>query len=181
MNMVKRNIKGFTIIGKAFKGFTLIELLVAMSILAILSTIAFGSFRTAQMRSRDAQRKSDLKQISNALEMYFSDKKTYPGSSSGQILGCPTPTICAWGDGELSDGITSYFKKLPEDSSGFAYYYHTLNNDKSYQIFAHLENSEDKNCIDGDCTISTTPGGVNCGGNCNFAVFSSDVTATDDN
>jgi len=172
MNIVKKN--NF--------GFSLIELLVAITIIAILSTIALGSFRSTQMRSRDGQRKSDLKQISNSLEMFFNDKKTYPGSLNGNILGCPssTATACVWGEGEFGDGTTSYFKKLPSDPGGYDYYYHSLNNNKSYQIFAHLENTEDKNCIDDDCSINTTPAGLNCGGNCNFAVFSSDVTATED-
>ena len=178
--LISKACKGFTLISKACQGFTLIELLVAMSILAILSTIAMASFRSTQMRGRDVQRKSDLKQISNALEMYYNDKKMYPGSNvAGQILGCPSAPVaaaCVWGaegtTSEFKDANTTYFKKLPKDPSAFNYFYHTLNSNKSYQIYAYLENTEDKNLIPGITIL--------CGDeNCNFAVFSSDVTATD--
>ena len=48
-------------------GFTLIELLVVIAILGVLAAVGLATFNTSQMRGRDAQRKSDLKQISNAL------------------------------------------------------------------------------------------------------------------
>lgn len=190
MNMMKGNVISTSPSKRAvFGGFTLIELLVAMAILAILSTIAFGSFRSTQMRSRDAQRKSDLKQISNALEMFYNDKNRYPAAMNGNIVGCSynttTPansTSCTWGESEFQDEATSYFKVLPTDPSGFSYYYHTLNSNRSYQLFAHLENTEDRNCILGDCTQPNTPTGLNCGGLglCNFAIHSSDVAAVED-
>ncbi|KKR41619.1 MAG: Type II secretory pathway pseudopilin PulG-like protein, partial [Candidatus Woesebacteria bacterium GW2011_GWB1_40_12] len=54
-------------------GFTLVELLVVIAILGILATIGLVTFSSSQMRGRDAQRKSDLKQISSALEIYYND------------------------------------------------------------------------------------------------------------
>ena len=53
------------------KGFTLIELLVVISIIVILITIGMTSLATAQKKGRDAKRKSDLREIKNALEQYF--------------------------------------------------------------------------------------------------------------
>ena len=55
------------------KGFTLVELLIVMAIISILATLIVGGFRSSQMRGRDGARKSDLKQISNALELFYSD------------------------------------------------------------------------------------------------------------
>jgi len=63
---------------KINKGFTLVELLVVMAILGVLVTLIGTAFRTAQARGRDVQRKSDLKQIANALELFFNDYGFYP-------------------------------------------------------------------------------------------------------
>lgn len=52
------------------KGFTLIELLVVMSIISALTALTIVSFLPAQKQARDTQRKSDLKQYQNSLELF---------------------------------------------------------------------------------------------------------------
>ena len=137
------------------KGFTLIELLIAMAILGILATVGLGSFRTAQMRGRDAERKSDLKQISNALELYYSDYRQYPSSFSFS--------------GEFTDSKTSYLKVVPNDPGGGTYVYNVSSKGDKYQLFARLENTEDKNI--------NTAITVNCGTvTCNFSITSANTT-----
>lgn len=141
------------------KGFTLVELLVVMSIIGILASLAVGSFRTAQMRGRDAQRKSDLKQVSNALELYYADYGEYPAVN--QIV---------WGN-EFSDSKgTVYFKVLPSDPSNSRSYTYTLvaGSNQKYQLFATLENPEDQDCIDGNCLQDP-----------NFAVTSANTSANE--
>ncbi len=143
------------------KGFTLIELLVVMSIIGVLAALAVGSFRNAQVRGRDAQRKSDLKQIAHSLELFYADYGRYPDSVSGQIAGCPydpsqsTGTACAWGAGQFSDGKTVYFKTMPTDpvANNDSYEYRIVPNssNQKFQLFAKLENPEDQDCIDGNC------------------------------
>src|SRR3972149_126604 len=102
-------------------GFTLIELLIVMAILSSLVGLVAGGFRSSQMRGRDAQRKSDLKQIANALELLSSDHNKYPDDAAGLLKACPfdaagiTSTNCLWGSGSMSDGKTSYLKEMPED------------------------------------------------------------------
>ncbi len=161
------------------KGFTLVELLVVMAILGVLVTLIAGGFRTAQMRGRDAKRKSDLKEIANSLELYLSDHGEYPPSSGGQVAGCPATTgSCAWGSGEFTDGETVYFKTMPEDpSSNLNYYYRAFSNDQKFQIYAHLENPKDKNCLQEDCETAIIS--YSCGLNCNFAVTSANTTPTE--
>lgn len=165
-------------------GFTLVELLVVMSILGVLVTLVSGGFRTAQIRGRDAQRKSDLKQIANALELFYSDYKTYPSEVSGKIQACPydptshTGSNCEWGVSEFTDGKSVYFKVLPKDpASDFEYIYRVVpgSNNQKFQLFARLENSQDKDCLNGNCN---NPGiSILCGAKfCNFSITSSNTT-----
>jgi prepilin-type N-terminal cleavage/methylation domain-containing protein len=62
-------------------GFTLIELLIVISIIGMISALLMVNVIGAQQRSRDAQRKSGLKQIQAALEQYKNDNGHYPCSS----------------------------------------------------------------------------------------------------
>lgn len=164
------------------KGFTLVELLIVMAILSSLVALVAGGFRSSQIRGRDTQRKSDLKQIANALEFLFSDYGKYPDEAAGVIKACPfdpsgaTSIDCAWGSGSLTDGKTVYLKKMPNDPApGISYVYRVVpaSNNQKYQIFAHLENTEDKDCIGLNCQDPTS---YSCGTKiCNFAVTSSNT------
>ncbi|MDD3284260.1 MAG: prepilin-type N-terminal cleavage/methylation domain-containing protein [Patescibacteria group bacterium] len=60
------------------QGFTLIELLVVITIIGLLSTLAIFALNSARMKARDAKRMSDLKIVSQALEMYHIDNNGYP-------------------------------------------------------------------------------------------------------
>lgn len=71
------------------KGFTLIELLIAMSIVGILASLALANYSTTQARSRDIQRKTDLKVVREALENYKVDKGSYPNKTQA---GAPLST-----------------------------------------------------------------------------------------
>jgi prepilin-type N-terminal cleavage/methylation domain-containing protein len=60
------------------KGFTLIELLVVVAIISLLSSIVMASLNNARSKARDVKRKSDLKQIQIALELYYDKYGSYP-------------------------------------------------------------------------------------------------------
>jgi type II secretion system protein G len=163
------------------KGFTLVELLVVMAILGILVAIVAGNFRSAQLRGRDAQRKSDLKQVAEALELFYADYGKYPAESSTKIASCAynpatqTGSACDWGLEEMTDGKTIYFKTQPPDPSDDAYYRYRIvpgSSDQKFQLFARLENTQDQDLI----TTAYSCGSV---GNCNFAVTSANTNATE--
>ena len=168
-------------------GFTLVELLVVMASLGVLVTLIAGGFRTAQMRGRDAQRKSDIKEVANSLEVFLSDHRRYPSDTpSGQIQACPYDSVlgsgnCVWGSSELTDGNTVYFKVLPQDPvSSQAYIYRIVpgSNNQKFQLFARLENPKDPNCLGGDCANPTVA--YSCGTKtCNFAITSSNTEPTE--
>jgi len=169
---------------KISNGFTLVELLVVMSILGVLATLMTGGFSTAQMRGRDAQRKVDLKEIANSLELYYADYGKYPTEGSTLIVGCPynpitsTGTVCVWGAGEFTDGKTIYFKTLPKDPAKTQNYIYRVPDagNQKFQLFARFENTKDQNCLGGDCLAS--PVSYSCGsGTCNFAVTSANTDA----
>jgi len=51
------------------KGFTLIELLVVIAIIGLLSSLSVVSLNSTRGKARDAQRISDIKQLSTLIEM----------------------------------------------------------------------------------------------------------------
>src|SRR3989304_317315 len=69
-------------------GFTLIELVVVMAIVATLTAMATFNFNQARIRARDVQRKSELRQIQNALELFKNDQypQRYPNTSEGLVI-----------------------------------------------------------------------------------------------
>lgn len=57
------------------KGFTLLELLIVMAVLAILASILLVVVKPQQIfaKARDTQRKSDLRNLSTAIEVYLTE------------------------------------------------------------------------------------------------------------
>lgn len=170
------------------QGFTLVELLIVMTILAVLVSVGLVSFRSSQFRSRDAQRKSDLKQIASSLELFYSDYGKYPDGTTGSVDACPynsgagTGTTCAWGTSEFTDAKSIYFKVLPKDpNTGYSYYYRVVDSpsNQKYQLFAAMENSEDRDCLGGDCASPTVNYACGTGVACNFSITSTNTKPTE--
>src|SRR5260221_13661164 len=142
--MTKKNIvKSYVLPLTSQRGFTLIELLIVVAIIGILSTLLMTNFIGIRQRARDAQRKSDIRQVQSALELYRADTGSYPapgGTNTLNSTACPTASSFA-GSG------TTYMQQIPCDPLGAtyyhtgSYYYATGNNGATYTLAACLENS----------------------------------------
>lgn len=127
------------------KGFTLIELLVVIAIIALLSTLSVVALNSARVKSRDARRLSDIKQIRTALEMYFDQNDKYPETDDGAIIigGAAADFDCLSSNGLGVKPCTStvYLETIPGDPRGGAnpYYYDGGPVGATYQLGYHLE------------------------------------------
>ena len=64
-------------------GFTLIELLIVIAVIGILVSIATFAYTTAQKKTRDSRRQSDLKALQSGFEQYYADTTSlYPVACS---------------------------------------------------------------------------------------------------
>jgi len=125
--------------------FTLIELLIVITILGVLMTLGYNTFQGSQQKARDAERKSDLKQIQKALELYQQDKPTpqYPQTSPGlSALVSPIPYM----NEEPGDPLPATWN-WPD-------YSYTRDSQLEYTLYACLENENDPQADAVDaCTV----------------------------
>lgn len=125
------------------KAFTLIELLVVIAIIGSLSALLLPNFMGARERARDSQRKSDLKQIQKAFELYKQDQS--PPSFPATL---PTTGAC-WSSGAGCSG-NIYMNKFPAPPSNDEEYYYDVNNSTlTYTLCACLENVADPDGLTG--------------------------------
>ncbi len=95
---------------KKNNAFTLIEVLVVIAILAGLVAILYPNFLDVRQKTRDTQRKNDLKQIQKALELY-KEMKTPPSYPDA------LPNPCA-AFVDPNDGTKTLMAKMPGDPQG---------------------------------------------------------------
>ena len=159
-------VKGFALIKtplrvsfvKANRGFTLIELLIVMAIIGVLATFVMLNIGNAQVKARDAERKSDLKQYQAALTEFAGENNGfYPSRSTTDVS---LVTLCVT---TLTNVST-----CPEDpQTDGAYRYisngtHGLPSATHYSIWTTLEVTEDmwqicSNGNAGDATVRPSP------------------------
>jgi type II secretory pathway pseudopilin PulG len=163
---------------------------IILSVILILTTL---NLRISLRKSRDAQRRSDIGAMSDALDKYQKDFGFFPPSTpDGKILACKGENFgnfpddipegekrnyffktlrgCNWGEDGLrdvnDDTFEPYLKTIPNDPSvGMGYSYLYLSDINRYQLYAYLEG--------GSGEIGFRDGIVardlNCGSNiCNF-------------
>ncbi|MGE5041354.1 MAG: type II secretion system protein [Candidatus Levyibacteriota bacterium] len=142
------------------KGFTLIELLTVIGIIAVLTGLFTVSYLAVRQRGRDAQRKSSVKQIQSALELFRADNDIYPDTTSFQNIGCNNPfsydkSSSTFNPSPTTSSTITYMNTIPCDpTTGSAYYYFSAT-PTTYVIVSCLENTSDKDGRDG--TSASTP------------------------
>lgn len=156
---------------RSSSGFTLMELLLAIAIIGILAAGGLAAYTGSFNKTRDARRKADLNQLSKALEGYHLDFGVYPGSCNGQVYGCDG-AACTWG-GPFTNASKVYMPALPDDPAQAQNFVYAVSDDqKSFQLYARLENLEDPQVETGGYGFTCTTDALDC----NYGISSSDIT-----
>lgn len=130
-------------------------------ILFVISLISFFNFKTSLRRSRDAERKADIRTISDGLAAYQKDFGFFPLSQDGKIVACKGSDTrvdekgrilglipCEWGKDPLKDVLDenypAYIETLPDDpyyDRGYTFTY--FSNASRFQVYASLEGEDE--------------------------------------
>lgn len=158
--------------------------------IGILAIVGVGSYQSSLSRSRDAKRKGDLKNVAQAVEIYWSDYEVYPNSDVGRISPCTLSGTCIpleWGGSpsftDPNKPATLYMKTVPIDpTSNQNYVYQVSSDKKAFKIWSKLEISTDKDALANDSKCTGYTGAPSCGtsGTCNFARTSTNVSMCSD-
>jgi general secretion pathway protein G len=126
------------------KGFTLVEILVAVSIVALLMTLALVASEGARKSSRDGRRKADLEEIRAALEMCYADNGVYPGTIYDNIT-CNAVDYLVGTPKDPADGTLNYD-------------YNRGGGATTYTLCTHLETGDDTSPSLPDCSADCGSG-----------------------
>jgi len=150
------------------KGFTLIELLVVIAIIGVLSSVVLQNLNVARAKARDAQRKTELRQLVSGLEQFYLDNGYYP-PHYGQIGTSCDGVICSVCTGWCRDGnpsmdpdrdswnafvleMSTYMKSLPEGPPptywlGYIYTTSVRTNQNPAQFTDFMETEPQRYCL----------------------------------
>lgn len=123
--------------------FTLVELIIVIWILAILSTIAFLSFKNYTKNTRDGNRLTTLKNIETWLQLYAIKTGTYPAPEDVITLTASGAPILLQGTLWDTPSQDINIHPLPKDPLDHTSYIYTTNTKKTkYQLLWYFETGD---------------------------------------
>jgi prepilin-type N-terminal cleavage/methylation domain-containing protein len=123
----------------AKKGFTMIEVLVVLAIIGILTAILVANYTEARKNSRDKLRKSDLKSLQLAIELYKAQNGSYPPAGCGRGVWSWTGSSASFGScTEYISGLAPQFiPALPQDRGTTGHGYIYMTDGTSYKVLSY--------------------------------------------
>ena len=151
---------------KNFSSFTLVEMLVVVAVVGILASALLVSLGGSRAKARDARRISDLREVQNALELYYDREEKYPKISN-------PGSESSWEELKTAlknAGITSSIPDDPINEGEYFYVYANCgtNNNQEYILRARLEKYSfvlSSDLDNGDTYCSSNSPSLDCGAN----------------
>jgi type II secretory pathway pseudopilin PulG len=144
---------------KALPAFTLIELVVVVAIVGFIVSIILAGLTSAQLDARDKRRIADVRQLENALQLYYTRYNTYPTEVSGANGNVSTNTI-------FQTVMAPFLSGFPSDPTGpgnatYYYYYDGKHNcgGKEYAVIFARQMDKAAN-VNYDIFLNTTCEGI---------------------
>jgi len=129
-------------------GFTLIELLIVIVIIGILAALITTNLFGARERAGDNQKKTNLNQLKIALQLYYTNYRSYP--PNGNPLGfsfnaCGEDGIstCSQSTSFTANNV-EYLSKIPRNGNQYAFKYYSCNNGDDFRLKTELVNASDQ-------------------------------------
>src|SRR5690606_16479945 len=112
------------------RGFTLLELLLVLVILAVLAALVVPKFTGRSQQARETAAKTDISNISLALDSFEIDNGRLPTTEEGlKALVTQPANVTAW---------TQYLDRIPKDPWGndYQYRYPGRRNPNGYDLWS---------------------------------------------
>mgnify|MGYP001579576003 CR=1 FL=1 len=161
--------------------FTKSETLGLSVLFGLFLFISLLNFKDSFRKSRDNQRKSDIRAIYNAISSFQGDFSLVPASFNGKIVACNpefkeeilTLSPCNWGVDSILDPSFKDFVyiNLPIDPQNPHISYYYLSNGRQFQILASLEGKDEDEYRE-DIEARKLPCGLR---NCNYGLASGEL------
>jgi len=127
-------------------GFTLIEILVVIAIIGLLASVALVGMNSARIKARNSQRKGNIAQIRQALDMYYHDTNNGLYPHNGTVGNPNTETTDL--QGLASFLVPKYMSEIPKDPKNnlkdFEYVW--ANGGQDYGLLVPFSNDDGTDC-----------------------------------